>query len=300
MPNVLRRAAIAVSAAAACAVALSVPAAHAATTSPAPQQWTTNWAGYYAKASAPVISAVANFTVPRVSCDQSRGTPQTGNDGNKYQAMMWVGIGGIDGLFGINSGWLKQAGVVVSCKNLNAAPTYQPFWEYFPRGNVTVTQGSPFAPQYFKAKNGKTAELQPGDNVEVQVEAPSVSPVKGKWYFRMYVESSDGLSSSTFTASQYLAANTNGPDQTAEVITEMDASGLVNLGSVEYNSAQYIATSDLTQSAVGVPIPVQPIYLLNGAAPHAVIIYPSAPYVKFNPGIGADTFTTNYATNWLR
>ncbi len=91
-----------------------------------------------------------------------------------------------------------------------------------------------------------------------------------------------------------------GPDQTAEVITEMDASGLVNLGSVEYNSAQYIATSDLTQSAVGVPIPVQPIYLLNGAAPHAVIIYPSAPYVKFNPGIGADTFTTNYATNWLR
>jgi hypothetical protein len=57
-------------------MALSVPAAHAATTSPASRLKTTNWAGYYAEASAPIIFATASFTVPKVYCDKSRGTPQ--------------------------------------------------------------------------------------------------------------------------------------------------------------------------------------------------------------------------------
>lgn len=287
MPNVLRRAAVAFSVAAACTVALTVPAAHAATTSPPPGQATNIWAGYYAEASAPIIAATADFTVPHVACDQSRGTPQTGNDGIKYQAFMWAGIGGIDGYFGINSGWLKQAGVAVNCTSLDATPKYQPFWEIVPPSGTG-------GPVYFKDENEKTAELQPGENVRVEVIAPSASPVKGQWYFQIYAGFPNGPVS-TFTEQQTLPASDNGPDQTAEVITEKHASGLVYLGTVEYNTAQYLTT----QTETGLSIASHPIYVVNSTYPHAKIIYAGAPYDTAG-GTLADAFNTYYATDWLR
>lgn len=284
MPNLLRRAAVAAVAATACALALSIPAAHAATTSTPPAQPSDNWAGYYAKASAPVAYATAEFTIPKVSCDESRGTPQSENGGNEYQAMMWVGIGGINGVYGINSGWLKQAGVVISCKSFFATPTYQPFWEYVKPGTSSVPQGSPYVPRYFKTKNGKTAALQPGEKVIVQIWAPSDSPVKDKWYFR--IDAGD----SAFTASQSLPASTNGQNQTAEAITEKDATGLVYLGSVKYTGAIYLTTK--TEDGPSTAITSQPVYLRNPAEPDEVIISPSTPP-------DGDAFTTSYAKNWL-
>ena len=74
MPNILRLAAVAVTAAAACAITFSIPAAHAAAAASSVYN-SPNWAGYYAATGGKTVYGVgAEWTVPGANCEASRGS----------------------------------------------------------------------------------------------------------------------------------------------------------------------------------------------------------------------------------
>ena len=180
MPNVLRRAAVAVAGAAASIATVSVPAAHATTapvahTTTAPVYPNSIWAGYWSVSSKHVTEAFAQFKVPAVDCSKSRGKAS-------YMASMWAGIGGVpNGGYGAGNGkaaWLEQDGITVYCANKKpkTRPVYRPFWEVVP---PVVKSNDPGAVYY------KSASVQPGDEITAVVVPPGTTEaaVANAWTF---------------------------------------------------------------------------------------------------------------------
>jgi hypothetical protein len=254
---------------------LSILAASApANAASLPADLTQTWAGYFSATSKPITGAEVSFTVPKVSCAGSRGA--TG--GASYRASMWVGIGGmIDGIFGNNSGVLKQDGVIVSCASKNAAPVYTPFWELVPG-----------TPQRMTFKGNPT--VQPGAQITAQVWAPSESPVPGQWYFDIL--STYHGHTTRWTASH--AASVTSKNYTAEVITERSELGLVDLASVTYTYADYFTSEDSFYS-----IAAKRIDMVNNLTQKDPVILTGNAYQAPDDDL-KDSFTTSYAANWLR
>jgi hypothetical protein len=267
-------AALTVAAASLSIFAAAAPANAASLPGLASGDTTTNWAGYFSVSKQPIVEADVSFVVPKVSCAKSNGPGAFG-----YQGFMWVGIGGVTA-FGVNSGVLKQDGVVVFCpsRSKNAAPTYYPFWEVYPGLQKPVRF----------TKNGKDASVQPGAKITATVDAPSASPVEGDWYFT--VTSTYKGVTTTWTDEAYVrpaAAKNN----TAEAITEKDAPGLVDLGNVTYTGAVYYTGEESIH-----PIPSQRVTLV-GVIRRSPIITAGNAYQP--PGDDfKDAFTTSYAPNW--
>ena len=173
MPDFLRRTAVAVTVATAYAVALSVPAAQAASASSPSASHSGLWAGYYSTTaqSTPPLWASVEFTVPKVSCSNSRGS------GTYYAGAMWVGIGGQEA-----KALLEQAGVGVQCKNnkKTTQPAYYPWWEVAD----TIKQ------QIWDTSGTK---IHAGDQIYAQVSSPAEteSPSSGEWEFMVIDDTTD-------------------------------------------------------------------------------------------------------------
>jgi hypothetical protein len=222
----------------------------------------------------PIDAAMVNFTVPKVSCASSRGA--TNGVKPAYQGLMWVGIGGINGHYGANSGAVKQDGVAVDCTSLHATAVYFPFWE--------VNPGKPSPVQFSKA-----ARVYPGAQISAEVFAPSESPVAGQWYF--LVNSTYKGVTSVWHA--HYASPVTTKNYTAEAITEKNAPGFVDLGNVTYTYADYY--TDEMESFNS--ITADPITLENSK--NRPIVLAGRAYQPSGDDL-KDSFTTSYAANWLR
>lgn len=303
MPNLLRRAVVAVAAAAAGLMAVSVPAAHAATLPP-PANRSAEWAGYYSVTAkdTPPLWASVEFTVPKnVSCRNSQGIPP-------YFGAMWVGIGGM-GANGIDPGGqalLEQDGIGVQCADNKPTtqPVFYPWWEV---AGINKQQA------WYKDKAKKHVEtVQPGDDIIATVTSPAYSESNsGKWQFTV----TDYTSNQTWTYSykipphQYTGA-------TVEAITEWPDSsvcapgsagqlcrktnkkkgavrgGLVDLGEVDYYYADY-GTADSSLLS----IPQTYIDLYTGTRE---MMYPTGLYTSPGSDTADDAFSTMYKSDWTR
>lgn len=282
--------------------ALAAIPANASTT-----EYFTNWSGYEKVTDAPIAQAEATFTVPTVSCKNSRGTAP-------YYGSMWVGIGGDYGvtnpfrLTGDN-GWLEQDGVSIACKSLSSAPKYQPFWEvvtgdktfqsyvnrtYFPHGNGE------------KIYNNGTGWVLPQDVITAYVYTPYGSPHRGQWDFQIDVVRKGVLVKQW---SQYLTmpkgSYTGDPGvrnvlgrETVEAITECpnnctDSSGLVYMGNVTYNWADYSVSGTETGYSIASGTPIELTH--RGT----IVMIPGKPFSD-DSDIPNDSFTTYYTKYWWR
>jgi hypothetical protein len=269
-----RIAAAATVAAASLSILGATAPADAASLPPLPSaDFSTNWAGYFSVSSKPIAEAEVTFVVPKVNCAQSRGA--TKGVKPPYQGVMWVGIGGINGQYGGNSGTLKQDGIVAYCASLKATPVFYPFWEVVP--------GKPSPVQF-----SKNAQVHPGAEITAQVYAPSESPVKGKWYFA--VTSTYNDVTSVWTASA--AAPTSSKNYTAEAITERNTPGFMDLGKVTYTGADYYTGVESVHS-----ITAKRLTLVNNKTLRDPIVLTSS--ASQPPGDDLkDSFSTSYAPLW--
>lgn len=263
------------------AASLSIIAAAAPGSASVSGDVSTNWAGYFSVSRSPIVAATVDFTVPKVSCAQSRGAPDKKDKGPAYQGLMWVGIGGIDGQYGANSGPLEQDGIAAYCTSLHATPVYEPFWEVVPGKPSPV----PFT---------DSARVDPGAQIIAAVYAPSVSPVQGQWWF--YVTSYYDGRLSTWSA--HYASSATGTDYTAETITEKNAPGLVYLGKITYNCADYFTNNVGSTYSIA----ANRVTSVTNLRQRAPIVVAGNAYEA--PKVCGDnrknSFTTQYATNWLR
>lgn len=289
MPNVLRRAAVAVAGAAASIATVSVPAAHATTapvahTTTAPVYPNSIWAGYWSVSSKHVTEAFAQFKVPAVDCSKSRGKAS-------YMASMWAGIGGVpNGGYGAGNGkaaWLEQDGITVYCANKKpkTRPVYRPFWEVVP---PVVKSNDPGAVYY------KSASVQPGDEITAVVVPPGTTEaaVANAWTF--------GVTDYNFTTGKVTTWTYHDPNVpkgdyglSAEAIEECTGgNSCPYLGTVTFDHADYTDTSGESYSIPGTAAYVA---YLEHPVPGPVAIYPSNPYGDLN-----DSFDLFYTSYWWR
>jgi hypothetical protein len=196
-----------------------------------PASATSNiWAGYVAQSSKQILNADVSFTVPKnLSCKSALG---------HYQAVadMWVGIGGYNAPVG---SYLEQAGVSMTCLTAKSTPVVKPFWESIPNVNPEPPGSSA---QPFN-KNEKS--LKAGDQVSVEVDAPSRSDKPGYWEFWLDVNGSDSPLKAYWKPTRSTQVK-----NTAEVITEWPggkysastAAGLIDLP-VTYTGASYTTSA---------------------------------------------------------
>ena len=270
------KAKIAVAAAVFAAAALPILGTAAPASAAVTGDTSTDWAGYFATTSAPIDAAGVSFTVPKgANCGESRGTPNV----NGYQALMWVGIGGFNGAYGIKSGPLFQDGVEAYCAKLsNSTPVYLPWWEVYPGTPSVMTFTS-------------TARISAGARITAQVYAPGEfsAAEKGEWTF--VVTAAYPGHATTWTT--HYKAPSSAKDYTAEVVTEREphVPGFVDVGKVTYSSADYFTDNmDSLHSIV-----VTPVTLVNKGA---AVVVPSSPSKDPDDGL-KDSFSTSYAVNWL-
>ena len=288
---------------------LAVSPAHAATTAAhvASPTSTSNWSGYYKETDAPIGQAEATFTVPKVSCKDSRGPAPAIGGKHIYQGAMWVGIGGdhTDGFLWLRGdyAWLEQDGVVVECDGLNATPLYMPFWEI---------AGAPksVAPQHEVVYDNGNATVKPGDLITAKVYTPAYSPHTGQWLFEVDVVR-NGVLVNSWTEYRTLpkGSYTGNPGvsnalnyETVEVITECpsfgnDLFGFVNLGTVRYSYADYFVTD--SEDDGGYSIASTPIDLRH-PDPGPIAVSPGSPYTSEFSDVPGDAFNTSYSKNWWK
>jgi hypothetical protein len=288
MPNVLRRAAVAVVVAAASIATVSVPGAHATTapvadTTTAPVYPNAIWAGYWAISSEHVTEAFAQFKVPTVDCGQSRGR-------KSYMASLWAGIGGVpNGGYGAGDGkasWLEQDGIIVYCKNKESQAVYKPFWEVVP---PTKDPAYPSRDLY-----SASARVHPTDEITAIVIAPGTTEpaVKNAWTFEV-----TDYSFKTGEITTWTHRNPNVPKGdyglSADAIGECTGgNSCPYLGTVTFDHADYTVTSGESYSIPGTAAYVA---YLEHPVPGPVAIYPSNPYGDLN-----DTFDLYYTSYWWR
>jgi Peptidase A4 family len=291
--NILRRAGVALAAAAACTAMLSVPAAHAATTTASPAVKLTNWAGYYAATGGKTVDGVsAVWKVPSVSCKKSGGGfPSVGG--------LWVGTGGLAGSWAAGSNsLLEQDGIQVKCAAKNSQPTMTPFWQ------IAGIQGNS---QPFKSIYNVSPVVHAGDVIDAWVAAPDGSPKPGEWYFQVIDETTSATWQAYYTmpASDYKKTF-----KSVEVITEWAESyrcpkgettclkkdatrdGFVYFGPVTYSNADWETSGEDWFSVA------QGKISLWSANYKVERVYPTSPSSADDSDVANDAFSTEYQSGW--
>jgi hypothetical protein len=290
LPNILRAVAVAVTATA-CAITLSAPAAHAATS----VYHSPNWAGYYAATGGKTVYGMgAEWTVPGASCAGSHGAAP-------FIASTWVGVGGL-----ADSAWpkasnslLEQDGIDVTCVNTHSQPVYRPFWEIAPNMNGQHWKGDP--------------QVHAGDLISAWVAAPNGSPKPGEWYF----EVADLTSGKTWGEYYKLPASDNKDTfKTVEAVTEWSTGyhcaagsagsscretggkkgaihdGFAYLGQVNYTDAYWETNGEDL-----LPVAKSRISMYPDVGRIAAVTATN-PTTSGGSDIIGDAFSTNYARLW--
>lgn len=305
---------------AATAVAAS-PASAAETHVPRGTQGTGNWAGYYAvPANGKGPEGVfTTFTIPKVSCRNSVGpAPMYGS--------IWAGIGGgaatMNDVQNGKHAWLEQAGVQFICKNKNAQPLYQPFWEIV-RPADGDKYGNPYDSQVFiKDVFGHNATVKPGDMISVDVNDVSYHPPAKEFVLGVTVNR-DSDHPVYFGKHVYLP-KTAYTGRTAEVVTEYPsgalvpswflraydwtrlhefgvfppnspgAAGMINLGDVHYAQSFYLTHLPGDVKPEGVAITQYKLIMETRIGRHQVYIYPGRAHSTIPGNPAKDGFSTHY------